>query len=191
MAATQPHSLDDYARDVSSLIDPAKLATLRGSAINRRVPKYVALLAEAEEHGIAPKKVVGRAVAKVGMKSEAAKLTAKKMVQNLEIARRYGCLDAEGLSAMRKGQAPTVRKGSSRGQELSVDHVIPQKVVPELANVIANLQLMPLKANESKNSKVGEKQLKLGRKLHNAELLSAQGLRALEEAVRRPGAQPP
>ena len=30
------------------------------------------------------------------------------------------------------------------GDQLSVDHIIPRAVVPELDNVIANLELMPL-----------------------------------------------
>ena len=48
-------------------------------------------------------------------------------------------------------------------------------VVPELDNVIANLELMPLKMNEGKKAKVGARQLGLARKLEKAGLLSADG----------------
>ena len=80
---------------------------------------------------------------------------------------------------MRKGQSPTVQRGPYKGQELSVDHIIPRTVVPELDNVIANLELLPLQVNESKNSKVGQRQRDLARKLSKAGLLSDAGLKAV------------
>jgi hypothetical protein len=48
-----------------------------------------------------------------------------------------------------------------------LDHIIPRAVAPELDNVIANLELMPLRMNESKNMTVGERQLALAEKLHH------------------------
>lgn len=45
---------------------------------------------------------------------------------------------------------------------LSVDHIIPRAVVPELENVIANLELMPLRLNESMNAKIGDRQRRVG-----------------------------
>jgi hypothetical protein len=81
---------------------------------------------------------------------------------------------------MRRGQAPTVRRGPYRGEKLSVDHIIPRTVVPELDNLIANLELMPLKMNEGKNATIGARQVDLARKLHQAGLLSSGGLRAVE-----------
>jgi hypothetical protein len=59
---------------------------------------------------------------------------------------------------MRRGKAATVRKGPYKGDELSVDHIVPRAVVPELDKVIANLELMPLRMNESKNDKIGDRQ---------------------------------
>lgn len=172
--------LDRFATDISSLVDPAKLATLDTRGANPRVEKYVVLLAEAKADGVAPKKVAAKAVALVGMKGKAGKLTAEAMVRNLVIAERLGCLDPDGLREMHRGQAPTVHRGPYRGEKLSVDHIIPLAVVPELDNVIANLELMPLKLNEGKNAKIGARQLDLARKLHKAGLLSSEGLKAVE-----------
>jgi hypothetical protein len=172
--------VESYAQKVSGLIDPAKLATLGARGANARVEKYVAILADGKADGAAPKKVAAKAVAVVGMHGKAAKLTAEAMVRNLTIAERLGCLDAEGLAEMRKGRAPTVRRGPYRGGELSVDHIIPRAVVPELDNVIANLELMPLKMNEGKNAKIGARQVDLARKLHKAGLLSGEGLATVE-----------
>ena len=177
--------VERFAINISSLVDPAKLATLGARAANPRVEKYVALLAEAKAAGVAPNKVAAEAVALVRMKGKAGKLTAEAMVRNLVIAERLGCLDSDGLEEMHRGQAPTVRRGPYRGERLSVDHIIPLKVVPELDNVIANLELMPLRMNEGKNAKVGARQVDLARKLHKAGLLSSEGLRAVEKGGTR------
>ena len=172
--------IESYARKISSLVDPAKLATLGERGANSRVEKYVAILAEAKARGVAPKKVAAKAVVFVGMKGKAAALTSQAMVGNLVIAERLGCLDSEGLQEMHRGEAPTVRRGPYRGEKLSVDHIIPRAVVPELDNVIANLELMPLKMNEGKNANIGSRQVDLARKLHKAGLLSSEGLRVVE-----------
>ena len=52
------------------------------------------------------------------------------------------------------GTSIKLARGPYKGQELSVDHIIPRAVVPEPDNVIANLELLPLKLNESKNAKI-------------------------------------
>ena len=80
---------------------------------------------------------------------------------------------------MRKGKAPTVRRGPYKGDELSVDHIVPRAVVPELDNVIANLELMPLRMNESKNDRIGDRQRDMAKKFYQAGLLSKKGLEAV------------
>lgn len=172
----------DFARRIASLIEPAKLATLGKRGANPRVEKYVAQLAEARLAGNNPTNVANEAVTEAGTTGTGAKLTSDAMLRNLTIADRLGCLDVEGLSEMRKGKAPTVRRGPYAGDQLSVDHVIPRAVLPELDNVIANLELMPLRMNESKNDKVGARQLALGKELNAARLLSNAGLTSLEAA---------
>src|SRR5204863_3920924 len=109
-----------------------------------------------------------------------AKLTKDALLRNLDIADKLGCLDDAGLAEMRRGKAPTVMKGPYKGDQLSVDHIIPRAVVPELDNVIANLELMPLKLNESKNSKIGERQRDLAHRLYEAGTLSKAGLHAVD-----------
>ena len=90
----------------------------------------------------------------------------------------------DGLREMHRGQAPTVRRGPYHGEKLSVDHIIPLTVAPELDKVIANLELMPLKMNEGKNAKIGARQVDVARKLHRAGLLSSEGLKAVERHVK-------
>jgi len=170
-----------FAQRIAPLIDPAKLATLGERGANPRVQKYVAQLAQARQSGIVASNVVSHAVALAGMKGEAAKLTAEAMLRNLTIAERLGCLDETGLSNMQRGRAPTIQRGPYAGDKLSVDHIIPRAVVPELDNVIANLELMPLRMNEEKNAKVGDRQLSLAKQLRTAGLLSENGFKAVKE----------
>lgn len=61
-----------------------------------------------------------------------------------------------------------------------MDHIIPRAVCPELGNVIANLELMPAKMNAAKSDKVGERQRLLAKRLYEAGLLSAIGLKAVQ-----------
>jgi len=180
-----PAKVEAYADSVASLIDPAKLATLGVRQANPRVEKYVALLADAKAEGVKPGQITTRALALVGMKGAAAKLTHQAMLRNLVIAERLGCLDEAGLAEMRKGLGATIHRGPYAGEKASVDHIIPLKVVPELDHVIANLELMPLRLNEKKNAQVGRRQRSLARKLHDAGLLSQGGLDAVIANVTR------
>jgi hypothetical protein len=164
-----------FEQRIAPLIDPAKLATLGERGANTRVQKAVYWLSTAASNSAAPAQVIDTALKNVGMKGGAAALTKQALLRNLDIASKLGCLDTEGLAAMRRGNAPTVRHGPYTGDKLSVDHIIPRAVCPELDNVIANLELMPLRMNESKNEKIGARQLDLAKKLHAAGLLSAEG----------------
>ena len=173
------------AKNLSPLIDPAKLATLGKRGANPRIQKAVYWLSTAASNSVAPAQVIDTALKDVAMKGEAAALTKQALLRNLDIASKLGCLDTEGLAAMRRGNAPTVRRGPYTGDKLSVDHIIPRAVCPELDNVIANLELMPLRMNESKNDKIGDRQLDLAKKLHAAGLLSAEGKQKIESHPHR------
>lgn len=170
----------DTARIVAELINPAKLATLRPRGANPRVQKCVYWLATARNENDGPARVAAEAVRRAGYTNAlAAQLTRDALLRNLDIADKLGCLDAEGLSEMRKGNSATIRKGPYAGQELSVDHIIPRAVCVELDHVIANLELMPLRLNEAKSDKIGARQLDLARTLQHAGLLSAAGARKI------------
>ncbi len=155
---------------IAALIDPVKLATLATRGANPRVQKYVAQLEEARLAGWDPVQVAQRAVARVGMQGEAAWLTVEAMLRNFTIAQRLGCLGPEGLAEMRRGRSPTITLGPYAGDQLSVDHIIPLAVAPQLDHVIANLELMPLKMNLKKKNKIGARQQALAEQLKRAGL---------------------
>jgi hypothetical protein len=161
-----------HAQKIAALIDPAKLSTLAPRGANPRVQKYVAQLFEAQQSGLDPVKCAAEAVALAGMKGDAAQLTVEAMVRNLRIAEQLGCLTPGGLAEMRRGRSPTVARGPYAGDELSVDHIIPFAVMPQLDHVIANLELMPLRMNRSKGDKMLGRQRDLERRLRAAGLIS-------------------
>ena len=81
------------------------------------------------------------------------------MLRNLDIARKLGCTDTAGMEDLRRGYAPTIRRGPYMGDELSVDHIIPLAIHPEYDHVLANLELMPLQLNIRKSDLMGERQI--------------------------------
>jgi hypothetical protein len=86
------------------------------------------------ENGLAPEAVCAAAVKQVKMKPAAGALTQAALLRNLDIARKLGCLNTAGLADMRHGKAATIKRGPYKGDQLSVDHIIPRAVVPELDN---------------------------------------------------------
>jgi hypothetical protein len=169
-----PHvPIMDEAAQVAALIDPVKLATLRERRANPRVQKITAILCTAKTAGKKPEDIASQAIQIIGWGGTAkGDLTAAAIVRNLDIAERLGATTDEDIAAMRKGNAATVRHGPYTGDLLSVDHVIPRSICPELDNVICNLELMPLRLNQAKGDKIGSRQRDLARKLYAAGLLA-------------------
>jgi hypothetical protein len=175
----------DYAKRIAPLIDPSKLTTLGPRGANQRVQKAVYWLAEAQQAGQKPDKVLDGALRSVGMTQGAAELSKEALLRNLDIADKLGCLDAEGMAEMRQGKAATVRRDPYKGDHLSVDHIVPRAAAPELDNVIANLALMPLRMNAEKNDKIGNGQRDMAKKCFHAGLLSDKGLKAVVAEQKR------
>ena len=169
---------------VAPLIDPVKLATLGDRGANPRIQKAVAILWAAKQAGTDPATVAGDAVTRIGWGNTAkGKLTAEALVRNLTIAERLGAVTPPDIEAMKRGRCPTVRTGPYTGDIVSVDHIIPRAVVPELDNVIANLEFMPLKVNQSKNDKIGDRQVSLAKAFRDAGLLGEAAFRRVNVAL--------
>lgn len=96
------------------------------------------------------------------MTGAAARLTAEVMLRNLTIADRLGCLTPAGLYDMRCGQLPNITFGPYAGDQLSVNHIIPYAVAPQLDHIIAIQELMPLRMN------IGQWQTVLHQRLREA-----------------------
>jgi hypothetical protein len=83
-----------------------------------------------------------------------------------------GCLDASGMELLRRGLAPTITTGPYAGQKLTVDHITPRAVAPQLDTLLANLEFMPAHMNFSKGAKIGQRQIDLAAKFLQAGLIS-------------------
>jgi hypothetical protein len=173
-------TIEDYVGRIAPLIDPAKLATLAEKGANPRVQKYTVWLEIGRRDGVNPSNIVTSALAAVGMTNKlAAEVTKTVMLRNLQIAGELGCFDGQGMNDMQRGQSPTIRQGPYKGQELTVDHIVPYAVAPELGNVIANLELLPWELNLKKGTKFGQRQRDLVRRLFAAGLLSKESWKTL------------
>ena len=65
---------------------------------------------------------------------------------------------------------PTITLGPYTGDQLSVDHIIPFSVAPQLDHVIANLELLPLRLNIGKRDRMTTRQHALAARLRRAGL---------------------
>ena len=159
---------------LTSLCDPAKIATLEGDrAANPRVRKIAYWLEVARREGRDPRAEIDAVMVAVGWGGTAkGDLTALAMVRNRVIAERLGCLDADGMERLRRGASPIVMRGPYAGEKLTVDHIIPRAVTRSLDLVLANLELMPHSLNIRKGAKIGQRQIDLANKLRAAGLLS-------------------
>jgi hypothetical protein len=162
----RPVASDAPASLIHPLIDPGKLATLGDRGANTRIQKITAILWDAKQNGHDPAKVASDAVNSIDWGgTEKGRLTVNAIVRNLTILERLGGTTPEDLDDMRHGKTADVRKGPYAGEKISVDHIIPRSIVPELDNVIANLELMPLSVNQKKSDKIGARQVSTARNL--------------------------
>ena len=149
------------------LCDPAKLATLRDRGANPRVQKIVYWLETARRQGESPEALMQETMHRIGWDDERGRLTSAAMLRNLDIATKLGCTDEAGMTNMRHGKCPVVTVGPYAGDWLSVDHIVPRALYPQLDNVLANLEFMPMRLNRAKSDSFGQRQeYELGRFEH-------------------------
>ncbi len=175
LAMQQANAGDTIRAALTSLCDPAKIATLQSErGANPRIRKIAYWLEIGRREGRAPESEMAAAMDAIGCGGTLkGQLTAAAMARNRTIAERLGCLDAEGMELLRRGKAPTTTRGPYAGEKLTVDHIIPRAVAPTLDKVLANLELMPHSLNIRKGAKVGQRQIDLANKLQAAGFLTA------------------
>jgi hypothetical protein len=141
-----------------SLVDPAKLATLGERRANPRVQKIVYWLETGRREGQSPEQLLQETMHRIGWDDERGQFTTAALLRNLDIATKLGCTDAEGMEHMRHGKCPIVKVGPYAGDFLSVDHIVPRALYPQLDNVLANLEFMPMQLNRAKGDSFGQRQ---------------------------------
>jgi hypothetical protein len=164
----------DFTVIVSSLIDPAKLDTLKGDrAANSRLRKICCWLITARIQGDDPGELIDSAQAQAGYGgTKRAAEDKKALLRNLTILERLGCIGGDNMEKMRRGNAPTITRGPYSGDIASVDHIIPRSIAPELDEKLFNLEFMPSRMNRKKSDGVGDRQHALAREWLAKGLLS-------------------
>lgn len=166
---------------LASLIDPAKLGTLRGDrAANSRLRKFSYWIAfdRAQEGDSA--QLIGNAQALANYGGTARALEDKEgLLRNLTIIERLGCLNPANMESLRQGKALTISRGPCAGDIAALDHIIPRSVVPELDEKLYNLEFMPASMNRRKSASIGQRQRSLATKRTAHGLLSSEGAAAV------------
>lgn len=185
-ASRAPQTPDEIARQIlAPLLDPAKVATLKGDRpANPRLYKVLYWLETAREMGGDVGTVIGTAQAVTGSGgTPAAKADMLAIISNRTKLQTFGCLTPDGMAQLRKGGSPEITKGEHAGDFIALDHILPRSVVPELAARFFNLEALPARVNLAKSAKIGKRELDLARQWNHAGLLSPPGLRAVEVTV--------
>lgn len=168
---------------VASLTDFAKLDTLRGDrAANNRVRKISYHLELARRAGFQPSEIIAEGYElNGGAGSRRAQESTTASLANHRDLSAWGCFDAEGMTNLRRGRAPTIKRGLFTGQIVTVDHTLPRSIVPELDEALYNLRVMPEAANQSKGNSITPEAIETARGWQPGGLPSEQGFEAVGE----------
>jgi hypothetical protein len=161
-----------WATALKEQTDPAKLATLGKRGANPRVNRIVFYLHEAQASGTAPAVALDLAFRENGTTGLVAVISKQTQLLNFKHAQDWGLLTKANLEKLKRGDAPTITKGRSKGQETDVDHIVPVSLAPEAGNSLANLELLPASVNRSKGAGIGWREARFAGRLNEAGLLN-------------------
>ncbi len=157
----RPITAETVVTAISSLTDPAKIATLSSdNACNSRLNKCVYWVHQAEVLGLDLPSTLSRAVSNYEDTDQHRALTIKSLLINHRRMDRAGCYTAENLVQLRKGRAAVITRGAHIGQTMEVDHIVPKSLVPSLAKDFANLRFTPFEVNRTKSDTIRAQQLR-------------------------------
>ncbi len=188
----RPDTPDAIAREIlAPLLDPAKVATLKGDRpANPRLYKVLYWLETATRLGGEPGEVIETAQRVTGNDGTVAATADKTAIlRNRRTLDSLGCFTVEGMMKLRKGGSPTITRGEQAGMAIALDHVLPRSVVPELATRFFNLEAISAYENRIKSNRISPRELGLARRWYRVGLLSTEGLKAVERAGRNAGAE--
>lgn len=182
-----PQTPDSIATEIlAPLLDPAKVATLKGDRpANTRLYKVLYWLETARTLGGSVDAVIDAAQKEAGYAgSPGAKADKLAIIWSRKKLEDFGCFNVDGLNKLRNGGSPTITKGEHAGDNIALDHVLPRAVVPELAARFYNLEAIPSRQNLAKSAKIEQRELELARRWAREGLLSQDGLKAVEAAAK-------
>ena len=174
----------EHALKLAPQINPKHLDRLVGKrAATPYLRRACFILESSRLAGAEPKTVIEKAHTLTGPHSEnRIKEQQASLLLNLKTLRDLGCLDKNGMAKLKTGNAPTITIGKFKGEIATADHILPRSIVPELRNKLYNLQFMPLTLNQEKGNKITKAESTMGKRWHEAGLLSREGLEDIERA---------
>jgi len=160
-------------RILAGLVDPKKVDTLQGNrAANSRLRKICCWLAGSRNNGADAGVTLVLAQQKAGYGgTRRADEDKEAILRNLMILERLGCLTDDGMSKLRRGNAPTITRGPFAGEIVEVDHIIPRSVAPELDEKLFNLEFIPSSVNRRKSDSIAPRQQALAKRWASEGLL--------------------
>jgi hypothetical protein len=149
---------------ISSLVDPAKLSTLRKYAANQRLHKVLYHLYQSEKSGGNLSIIMEKAL-QPGVNGSlfySQKMSKAQILNCYQDAKNLGIFDnVENLEKMRRGISPIIIKGEHAGKIVHVDHIIPIAHAPELGNNFANLRYASVTENTSRGASIDKDAISL------------------------------
>ena len=172
-----PNVSGQFVEIIAPLLDPAKIATLKGDRpINTRLYRVLYWLEMAHRGGEGIGSVMDAALGKAGYRgTKRAAEDKKAILSNWRKLEAWGCYSAEGMAELRRGGSPTIERGVSEGDEIALDHILPVTVVPELAAAYFNLDAILAVENFSKGARIGTREKEIAKRWFADGLLSERG----------------
>lgn len=182
-AQDTPHSI--AVKILAPLLDPAKVATLKGDRpANARLYKVLGWLETARQQGGEPPAILDEAQTAAGYSGTVgAKADRAAILWSFQKLETWGCFAGDGMEKLKKGGSPLITVGEHAGAAIALDHVLPRAVVPELAARFYNLEAIPAKENLQKSAKITMREFLVARRWAKEGLLSEAGLDAVEMAL--------
>ena len=172
---------------VAPLVNPAKLATLKGDRpANARLYKVLGWLEAARQGGGEVSGVIDLAQEAAGYGgSVGAKADKSAILWTYRKLEAWGCFTPDNLAKLKKGRSPLVTLGENAGSKIALDHVLPVALVPELRSRFHNLEALPEGDNLAKSAKITGREVALAHRWEREGLLSKQGLAAVLSAFKK------
>ena len=184
--AAEPVTPDQIAKEVlAPLLDPAKVATLKGDRpVNARLYRVLYWLETAHQAGGHVPAVIDQAQAVAGYGgSVEAVADARAITAAHARMAAWRCYSAAGMEKLRRGGSPRIELGPHAGEIVHIDHVLPVSIVPALRAKFFNLRPEPATVNLAKGNGIGPAEMELARRWSRRGILSPAGLAAVERAA--------
>jgi hypothetical protein len=134
--------------------------------------------------------LLGEALEAMGVAGTRGSIIKAGIMEGYALLKRLKVFDDLASSlGLQSGEAPVVKSGALKDQRLVLSQILPAHIVPSLARHPANLRLMPEAVRDARDSLppgAATGLLDVARNFRSADILSAEGLERLQNALPKP-----